>query len=159
MAGITNRGSAAVGKSLYECTATSTTSSAMASRRAAVKTPTPICSTGAADWSPAVVTITSSASCPLARSASRIPPAWVVANRLPRVPIRIMDEPLGRRQSRLDEPLGRRQSRLDGPGGPSTSTTTLYSCNSFVASGSSPAVATASTVCGSSSKSSRNASA
>src|SRR6201994_5128605 len=44
---------------------------------------------GSCDWSPAVLTITSSARWPLASKASRMAPAWVVASKLPRVPIRI----------------------------------------------------------------------
>ena len=44
---------------------------------------------GADDWSPAVLMVTNSAGWPLAIRASRTVAAWVVANRLPRVPIRI----------------------------------------------------------------------
>ena len=61
----------------------------MASRNAVVKTPTPRLSIGADDRSPAVLMITNSAGCPSAMRASLIPAAWVVASRLPRVPIRI----------------------------------------------------------------------
>ncbi|CNK52262.1 Uncharacterised protein [Mycobacterium tuberculosis] len=84
-----NLGSGAVGKSLYECTAASTLPSSMASRSAVVKTPTPRLSMGAEDRSPVVLMVTNSAAWPLAIRASLIPAAWVVANRLPRVPIRI----------------------------------------------------------------------
>ena len=44
---------------------------------------------GADDRSPAVVMITNSAGWPLAIKASLTTPAWVVASKLPRVPIRI----------------------------------------------------------------------
>jgi len=44
---------------------------------------------GAEDRSPSVLMVTSSAGWPLAIRASLTPAAWVVANRLPRVPIRI----------------------------------------------------------------------
>ncbi len=67
----------------------STGPSAMASRSAAVNTPTPISATGASERSPSVVTMTSSAGCPRSIRASLMVPAWVVASRLPRVPIRI----------------------------------------------------------------------
>lgn len=67
----------------------STAPDAIASRKAAVNTPTPISATGAAERSPEVEMMTSSAGCPSAIRASRMVPAWVVASRLPRVPIRI----------------------------------------------------------------------
>jgi hypothetical protein len=88
-AAITNLSSGAVGKSLYECTAMSTVPSAIASRSAAVKTPTPISATGSLDLSPAVAISTSSAWRPLASIAALMMPAWVVASRLPLVPIRM----------------------------------------------------------------------
>lgn len=66
----------------------STVPAASSSRSAAVNTPTPIFSTGSEDLSPAVFTITNSACCPAAISASRTVPAWVSASTLPRVPIR-----------------------------------------------------------------------
>ena len=62
MPAITNRGSSAVGKSLYECTAISTWPAWMASLSAAVKTPTPRSAIGSDDWSPSVLMITNSAS-------------------------------------------------------------------------------------------------
>src|SRR6202012_1725773 len=89
MAALTNRGSSAVGKSLYECTAISTWPAWMASRSAAVKTPTPMSGIGSEDRSPSVLMITSSEWWPLASNASRMAPAWVVARKLPRVPIRV----------------------------------------------------------------------
>jgi hypothetical protein len=89
MAAMMNLGSGAVGKSLYECTAASTRPSSMASRNAVVKTPTPRLSMGAEDRSPTVLMVTNSAGWPLAMRASLTAAAWVVANALPRVPIRI----------------------------------------------------------------------
>ena len=71
----------------------STAPEAMASRSAAVNTPTPISAIGACDRSPSVEMITSSAAWPRAMSASRMAPACVVASRLPRVPIRITESP------------------------------------------------------------------
>ena len=83
--------------------------------------------------SPLVVTITSSAGCPAAISASRTVPAWVVASRLPRVPMRsvrtavVFQRPGLPLLERLRRPLFRvfpdgtriaYKERVDGAGGP-----------------------------------------
>ena len=74
-AAITRSDSGAVGRSLYECTATSISSFRSAMRNAVVKTPTPISATGAADRSPSVLMITSSAGCPASVKACATWPA------------------------------------------------------------------------------------
>jgi len=68
----------------------STRPSAIACRSAAVNTPTPNVAIGSAERSPSVLTFTSSAAWPFAVNASLMAPAWVVANKLPLVPIRIV---------------------------------------------------------------------
>ena len=80
----------AVGRSLSECTATSTSPRSSASRSALTKTPVPpIDASGAADTSPSVLTSTSSTSRPVAAwKASATWPHWVRASAEPRVPKR-----------------------------------------------------------------------
>ncbi|CNW03772.1 Uncharacterised protein [Mycobacterium tuberculosis] len=70
IAATVNLGSAAVGKSLYECTAASTRPASIASRNAVVKTPTPRLAIGAMDRSPSVLMVTNSAEWPPAMRAS-----------------------------------------------------------------------------------------
>ena len=81
----------AVGRSLRECTARSTSPRSSASRRALTKTPVPpIWASGAEEMSPSVRIITSSVGRPVAAvSASATSVLWVRASAEARVPMRM----------------------------------------------------------------------
>ena len=86
-------GTPAVGRSLYECTATSISPASRASRSAVTNTPTPSIAIGVpAAWlrSPSVEIVTTSTVAPASVSAEATMSVWVRASRLARVPIRIV---------------------------------------------------------------------
>src|SRR2546423_9882353 len=86
-AAMTNPAAGAVGRSLYEWTATSISLASSASRSAETKTPTPSWATGAVDRSPLVTISTSSTGSPVRSSIARaMSPACAIASALPLVP-------------------------------------------------------------------------
>ena len=118
MAATTRPGSGAVGRSLSECTARSTSPASRARRSAAAKTPVPpIVASEAVEVSPSVMISTSSTAWPRARSRSATQVDWVVARALRRVPRRRVERVQRQVRSRHTSPLRRRHRRGGGLAG------------------------------------------